>query len=163
MDVEPLANRPWLPGYGIREDEAGLLPWSWARARLERTANYWVATASAEHGAHLAAVWGVWAEQALWFSTGGRSRKARDLAADPRCSVSAEQADESVVVEGIAQRATGDTAALRATYQAKYGTGFPDPNGDPIFRVAPRVIIGVRVADFAGSATRWTFPPGADG
>lgn len=146
-----------MPGYGIHEGETGLLPWSWARERLERTPSYWVATMSAQAGPHLAAVWGVWAEQALWFSTGGRSRKARDLAGDPRCSVSVESADESVVIEGLARPAKGDVDALRETYTRKYGMGFPDTAGNPLFRVAPRVVIGIRVADFASSATRWTF------
>lgn len=158
VEAEPVASRPWMPGYGIDVDDAGLLPWGWAMERLERAQHYWVATTSPDGGPHLAAVWGVWADGALCFSTGGASVKARNLAADPRCSVSAETAEESVVVQGTAQRLTGDTAALMATYQRKYGMGFPDPAENPVFRVAPRMVIGVHTPDFASSATRWTFP-----
>jgi len=156
MEAEPVASRPWMPGYGIDTGETGLLPWTWAVERLEGARNYWVATTSPDGGPHLAAVWGVWTDGALCFSTGEASVKARDLAANPRCSVSTEQADESVVVKGIAERVSSDTAALLEIYQRKYGMGFPDPSENPVFRVAPRVVIAVRTADFASSATRWT-------
>lgn len=146
-----------MPGYGIDVDGAGLLPWSWAVERLERARSYWVATTGPDGRPHLAAVWGVWTGGGLCFSTGDASVKARNLAADPRCSVSAEQADESVVIEGVARR-LGDAAALLDVYEHKYGMGFPDPAQNPVFRVAPRVVIAVRTQDFASSATRWTFP-----
>ena len=42
--VEPKASRPFMPGYGISEGEEGLLPWSWAVERLEKSHNYWVMT-----------------------------------------------------------------------------------------------------------------------
>ncbi len=43
---EPVASRPFMPGYGILPADAGsgLLPWAWAVERLERSHNYWVAT-----------------------------------------------------------------------------------------------------------------------
>ncbi|MDQ2759398.1 MAG: pyridoxamine 5'-phosphate oxidase family protein [Actinomycetota bacterium] len=35
-------------------------------------------------------VWGVWHEDHLWFSSSKGSRKARNLAAEPRCSISTD-------------------------------------------------------------------------
>jgi hypothetical protein len=159
---EPVAGRPDMPGYGVPDDEDGLLPWAWAVERLERAHNYWVATATPEGVPHLAAVWGVWVDTAFHFSTGGRSRKARDLLANPSCVVTPDDATESVVVQGVAERITdaGALASLLAAYRRKYGSGFPDPVDNPVFAVRPRTAIGIieREAEFARTATRWTFP-----
>ena len=152
-----------MPGYGIAPADAGdgLLPWSWAVQRLERSRDYWVATSRPDGSPHLAAVWGVWVDGAFGFSTGGRSRKARNLAADPRCVVTPEQAEESVVVEGVAERVIDGAGLSRllAAYRDKYGSGFPDPVQNPVFAVRPRVVFGIieREAEFSTSATRWMF------
>jgi hypothetical protein len=150
-----------MPGYGLAAGEVGLLPWSWANERLERAHNYWVATTSPDGVPHLAAVWGVWVGGALYFSTGGASVKARNLTADAGCVVAPEHADESVVVHGVAER-VGDPAALdfvARIYAGKYGSGWPEPAADPVFAVAPRVVIGLdsEPARFTTSATRWRF------
>ena len=42
-------------------------------------------------------------EGELYFSTGPESRKAKNLRADPRCTVSVEDARQPIVVEGIAR------------------------------------------------------------
>ena len=154
-----------MPGYGISPSEEGLLPWAWAVERLERAHNYWVATTGPDGAPHLAAVWGLWRDDTFAFSTGGASRKARNLAADPRCVVAPEQAGESVVVQGTAGRVTDPTtlAALLAAYRDKYGAGFPDPLEHPVLAVRPRVVVAVveREPLFSSSATRWMFgdPP----
>jgi PPOX class probable F420-dependent enzyme len=161
---KPVASRPSMPGYGVLPADAGvgLLPWEWAVERLRRAHNYWLATTRSDGAPHLAAVWGVWLDGAVCFSTGGRSRKARNLAAEPRCVVTPEDARESVVLEGTAERITdpGRVVALAAAYRDKYGSGFPDPDGNPLFAVSPRVVIGLIELDpgLGASATRWTFP-----
>jgi PPOX class probable F420-dependent enzyme len=159
---EPTAGRPHMPGYGVSAADDGLLPWSWAVRRLERARNYWVATTGPDGTPHLTAVWGAWLDNAFHFSTGGRSRKARNLTADPRCAVTPEHAGESVVVEGTAERVTDPArlATLLEAYRRKYGAGFPDPDHNPVFAVRPRVAFGIveHEAEFATAATRWLFP-----
>jgi PPOX class probable F420-dependent enzyme len=163
-DGDPAASRPHMPGYGIAPADAGdgLLPWSWAVHRLEEAVRYWVATTGPDGSPHLAAVWGLWLGGAFHFSTGGGSRKARNLAADPRCAVTPEQAAESVVVQGVASRVTDPAglSTLLAAYRRKYGSGFPDPLQNPVFTVHPRVVVGVieREEQFTTTATRWVFP-----
>ena len=156
-------DRPDMPGYGIGPADAGggLLSWDWAVERLEVARNYWVATAARDGTPHLAAVWGVWLGGALYFSTGGQSVKARNLTASARCSVAPENAAQSLVVQGVAER-VGDTAAVefvRRAYIEKYGEGFPDVAVDPLFGIAPLVVIGIvsSAEELAGSATRWQF------
>jgi hypothetical protein len=106
-------------------------------------------------------VWGVWLDDALLFSTGARSRKARNLAADARCVVSTERADEAVIVEGVAETfAAGDLVErFLAAYNTKYRWNM-DASWGPFQRVRPRVVFGfIEQADrFAATATRWRFP-----
>jgi PPOX class probable F420-dependent enzyme len=160
---EPVASRPSMPGYGILPADAGggLLPWAWAVERLERAHNYWVASNRPDGSPHLAAVWGVWLDGAFWFSTGGRSRKARNLMADPRCVVAPEDARESVVLEGTAERITDREriSQVLVAYTSKYGSGYPDPDDNPLFAVRPRRVVGLIELDpgLSASATRWTF------
>ena len=157
--MNPSVDRPHMPGYGISDDPAGLLPWSHALALLEKARTYWVATCSPD-GPHVAAVWGVWFDDALCFSTGGRSRKARNLAADPRCSVAVPvrtDSDESVVLRGTARRLPVVPDGLAEAYVAKYGSGFPPVDESPLFAVSPETVIAL-TEDFTGQATRFRFP-----
>jgi PPOX class probable F420-dependent enzyme len=162
---EPPASRPYMPGYGIvgPSEGSGLLPWSWAEQRLTASRNYWVATRWPDGRPHAMPVWGAWDGGALWFSSGGRSRKARNLAADPRCVVATEDAEEPVVVEGTAEVVTDPEllAAFLARINAKYdttiGIDFLDPAVNVTVRVRPGKVIGLDEQDFDGSPTRWLF------
>lgn len=159
---EPVATRPNMPGYGLQSPEDGLLSWAWAQEVLASAWTYWVATARPDGRPHLMPVWAVWADGVLLFSTGASSRKARNLAANPSCSVSVEVARQSVIVEGSAALLEGE-AALRgrfnALYLAKYEFDMSDWR-DPIYVVTPSVAFGFidQPGQFESTATRWTFP-----
>jgi hypothetical protein len=164
--VHLIVGRPWMPGYGISDDPADLLPWAWAVERLSASHDYWVGTVDPVGGPHLAVVWGVWWEDAFWFSTGAGSRKARNLRGDPRCTVATGVAADGLVVTGVAAaRApqSGDegdaAAAVRRAYVEKYGEGFPEDGGDPLFEVRPRLVVATPEQDFARHPTRWVVVP----
>lgn len=148
-----------MPDYGLSGDTDGLLPWSWAVDHLRSAQRFWVSSVDPLGQPHLSAVWAVWVDDALWFSCGARSRKARNLLASGRCSAAAERADEAVTITGYASRV--DSAELIApvseAYVAKYGEGFPDPAEHPLFSVLPEVVIGMVESEFSARATRWTF------
>jgi PPOX class probable F420-dependent enzyme len=154
----PTADRPHLPGYGVTPASAGLLPWSWAEERLAAATRYWVVTVSPGGAPHAMPVWAVWLEQAIWFSTGGRSRKARNLRAEPRCVVHPD-GDDPVVVNGTAELVAEPAALQRMidAYREKYPEPPPDPGENPIVRVRPHTVIGMVEADFTTSPTRWRF------
>jgi PPOX class probable F420-dependent enzyme len=160
-DLEPLTTRPHMPAYGIDPaDREGLLPWSWAVERLAASHNYWLATARPDGRPHVTPVWAVWFDDALFFSCAPASRKARNLAREPRCTLTTERADEAVIVEGVAEPA--DREAVRRmvpVYDAKYSWRM-DPEAEGYFRVRPLVVFGfIETADrFAKTATRWRFP-----
>lgn len=164
---EPVASRPYMPGYGtLRAGEGrGLLPWSWARERLARSHDFWLATVGADGAPHLMPVWAVWRDGALWFSSSNGSRKARNLEAEPRCTISTEDPREPVVVRGRARRVT-DRDALTAVLEsenAKYGTAYGeemvDPASNSVFAVRPEWVFALDSRDFNGSPTRFVFSP----
>ena len=162
---EPTPDRPFMPGYGIRPagEGSGLLPWAEAERRLSVAHDYWLATGRPGGWPHVMPVWGVWLGGRLWFSSGLRSRKARNLAADPRCTVSTDDARDPVVLEGLAERVTDPdriaafVAAVNAKYDAGMTTEFQDPAVNGSFAVRPVRAFALSGADFAGSPTRWTF------
>ena len=161
MRVPTRTDRPWMPDYGLAAESEGLLPWSWAVDHLRAAQRFWVSSVDPLGSPHLSAVWAVWADDALWFSCGARSRKARNLLASGRCSVAAERADEAVTVTGHARRVE-DAAAIAPVseaYATKYGEGFPDAASNPLFAVFPDVVIGIVESDLVTRATRWTFAP----
>ena len=111
--MDPTAARPYMPGYGISDSDEGLLPFSWAEERLSEALRYWVVTSSPDGAPHVMPVWGVWLDRCLWFSTGGRSRKARNLRADPRCIVHTD-GEDPVIVHGTAEIVTDPEALAGA-------------------------------------------------
>src|ERR1043165_9917552 len=104
-----------MPGYELEAVSAGtgLLPWSWAVERLVASHDYWVATTRPDGRPHVMPVWGAWLDDALWFSSSVGSRKTRNLRADPRCSVTTDDAFEPMIVEGHATIVT-DAAPVRS-------------------------------------------------
>jgi general stress protein 26 len=150
-----------MPGYGISDETDELLPWAWALQRLTESHNYWVGSSDPAGGPHAAVVWGVWHRDGLWFSTGGGSRKARNLRREPRCTVATEGTADALVVSGRAEVVTGVAVVeeVRGVYAAKYGEGFPEAGADPLFRVRPKVVLATPEEDFTRRPTRWRFPP----
>jgi PPOX class probable F420-dependent enzyme len=164
---EPVAARPYMPGYGTlpAAEGTGLLPWSWAEERLIRSHDFWLATVTPEGAPHLMPVWAVWQGGRLWFSSASGSRKARNLTAEPRCTLSTDDPLEPVVVAGRARLVTdsGALAAMLAAENAKYGTDYGmdtvDPASNSVYSLRPEWVFAVDCADFTGSPTRFTFGP----
>lgn len=161
--TQPRAERPYMPGYGIRETSDGMLNWKEALRRLTEARNFWLATVRPDGRPHLMPVWAVWHEDALWFSSSLGSRKIRNLLAEPRCSLSTEDGDRPVVVDGRAEivtdldRIAGFLAASNAKYQVDYGLDFLDPAVNATVRVEPDWAFALDEATFTTSPTSWNF------
>jgi PPOX class probable F420-dependent enzyme len=161
----PKANRPYMPGYGTKgpTEGRGLLPWSWAEERLAKSHDYWIATLRPDGRPHLMPVWGVWDDGALWWSSSVPSRKARNVEANPRCTIATDNAWEPVVIEGVAIVVTDPDALARfirlenEKYDTDYGVDFLDPSVNATFRVGPSWVFSLTEDDFEGSPTRWSF------
>lgn len=160
----PKASRPHAPGYGFPKGTKGLLSWSWAEQRLKKSHNYWITTVRPDGSPHVMVVWGLWQDGRFIFSTGSESRKARNLARNPKCIVSTEDADEAVIVEGIAEIA--DVEARRKmipVYEKKYEWDLSSMKDDllsmkePVFAVRPKVVFAMWEKHFQDKSTRWKF------
>lgn len=160
----PKASRPFAPGYGIvgAEDGAGLLKWAWVARKMNACRTFWLATINAGTGAsqprpHVMPVWGVWLDDAFFFSTGRKSRKGQNLAANPACTVTNDEGDEAIILEGEARQVDSKATLERiaAVYKKKYKM---DPRGmnEPIFEVRPKKVFGFIEKSFPKSATRWS-------
>src|SRR5579884_2389957 len=64
----------------------------------------WLVTVNEDGSPHVTAVGAVWVDGAFWFQTGAGTRKSRNVARDPRCSVAVSIRDADVVIEGDASR-----------------------------------------------------------
>jgi len=166
---KPKANRPHMPGYGLADAKGGkgLLSWRWAKERLEHGRTYWIATAGLDARPHVMPIWGVWFNDAFFFSTGNQSRKARNLAQNSRCSVATEidftkrpkkdDIKDSIILEGVAELINDSRIRKKFSklYEAKYAWDM-DGFEEPIYRVLPNVVFGL-TSEFNQTATRWRF------
>ena len=164
----PKASRPQAPGYGFPETSSGLLLWTWAEQRLGKSHNYWITTVKQDGDAppapHTMVVWGLWQDGRLLFSTGSKSRKARNLLQNPNCIVCTEHAHEAIIVEGVAEIA--DVSARKKmlpAYERKYKFDMSSMRDDilsmkePVFAVRPRVVFAMWEKHFQSKSTRWEF------
>ncbi len=165
--VKPKASRPHAPGYGFPKTTNGLLPWTWAEQRLRKSHNYLISTITPgkpKPSPHTMVVWGLWQGGRFIFSTGSKSRKARNLEANPNCVISTEHAHEGIIVEGVAEIA--DVAARRkmlVAYERKYKFDMSKMKDDilnmkePVFAVRPKVVFALWEKHFQNKSTRWKF------
>jgi PPOX class probable F420-dependent enzyme len=159
---DPVAERPGFePGYGISAEPPGS-SWADAVAQLEAARSYWLASTRPDGRPHAMPVWGLWLEGAVLFSTSPKSRKARNLAANPELVVHLESGDDVVILEGRAE-VVSDEPLLRTfsdAYFEKYGWRVEPTPGVDVYALRPRVAFTWREHDFPESATRWRFPSG---
>ena len=165
--IEPKVSRPYWPDALQKpsSETTGLKSWPWALERLEKSHNYWISTSRPDGRPHLMLVWGVWWQNAFWFSTGPRTRKAKNIAVDPHCVIGTEKADESVILEGLAEEIKDRSVwkQIARVYNRKYG-GDVEPllvaSDGCVFRVQPQVAFGQdeHTENFTESVTRWNFP-----
>jgi hypothetical protein len=149
-------SRPHAPGYGIRREAEGLLPWSFVEERMAAAREYWVATVDPDGRPHLTPVWGLWVDGVFYFGSGPRTRKARNLAENPNVAVHPE-GDDVVILEGVAEVVTDPDPALServyAASAAKYGMGSHSIEG--YYAVRPRVAFAWTGSSLTQTATRW--------
>lgn len=155
---EPKATRPNIPGYGLPKSTKGLLPWSWADQQLKKSREYFITTVRPDGSPHVMIIWGLWIDNAFYFSTGKQSVKARNLASNPKCVVSTGRADAAVIVEGEAESIkVPPELNFFKTYEKKYKWDMSGMQEEPVFAVRPRVAFGLVEKTFSKSATRWVF------
>src|SRR5690349_12623325 len=104
MDARNLATLYELP----------LVDWNAITARLDKGLTQapgtggpnrhtcWLATIDADGSPHLNGIGAMWHKGTFWFETGATSRKGKNVARDPRCTLSLATDEFDLVVEGEA-------------------------------------------------------------
>lgn len=135
---------------------------------------FWLATIDPDGRPHVTGVGGFWHRGGLWFVTGRSSRKGRNLARDPRCSISVATDRFDLVVEGEAALVEDPGVVAEVAAIASEGgwparvddTGtaltaeFSAPSAGPppwhVYRITTQAATALQTVD-PGGATRWTF------
>jgi PPOX class probable F420-dependent enzyme len=163
-----------------------LLDWAAIEARLDQGLTQapetggpnrhtcWLATINADGSPHVTGIGALWFDGTFWFETGEGTRKGRNIARDPRCTLSVAAHEFDLVIEGEAHKVTDpatvadmaarwaaagwparvdDTgAALTADYSA------PSAGRPPwfVYRLTPNAATALGTVE-PGGATRWRF------
>jgi hypothetical protein len=99
--TEPNRDRPDMPeGYGVPEDDTGLLPWSKVEARLQESDQFWMATTRPDGRPHVVPRWGVWLDEGLYYDGSPDTLHARNLGSNSACSLHLEDGWKAVVIDG---------------------------------------------------------------
>lgn len=168
---EPTSTRN-LDQYGSAE-----MPWSRARDILvsdtpTADVTFFVSTVRPDGRPHTAGVGAIWVDDTLYFVGGPGTRRSRNLADNPACSIGVRLSGMDLTLEGEAHRVTDPATLERVT--GVYRTGgwpatvegdaltapFTAPSAGPppwhLYRLTLRRAIGVASAEPHG-ATRWDF------
>jgi Pyridoxamine 5'-phosphate oxidase len=158
VEEGPKASRLRLPaGYRAPAEGVPMLAWSWARGRLEQASTYWLATADRMAKPHVAPLWGVWVEDALYFDGFSSARWARNLASNSAASVHLESGTDVVIVDGHVDDTVPPALTAEGVvtdWKGKYARMIPEPSRG-VYRLTPR--IARAWTRFPDDATTWAF------
>jgi hypothetical protein len=134
----------------------------------------WLATINDDGSPHVTGIGALWVDGAFWFETGERTRKGRNLARDPRCTLSLATQEFDLVVEGDASRVS-DPAVVAAMAARWNAAGWPARVDDTglaltadfsapsagrppwtVYRLDARRATALQAAE-PGGATAWSF------
>ena len=161
-----------LDGYGNPP-----LEWERVMAALDRTrdlpvsdsaSHYWISTTRPDGRPHVMGVGIFWDDGSFYLVSGPRTQKSRNLAHDPRCTVSVAAPGLDIVAEGKARILRDDAELQRiATLFGDWGPQARDgafwheysaPSAGPppwdVYEISPTTIYAVATAEPNG-ATRW--------
>jgi Pyridoxamine 5'-phosphate oxidase len=170
-----------LDGYG-----APMIPWARVRERLEQGFTQapetggpnrhtaWLATVRPDGRPHVMPLGALWLDGRFYFNAGPGTRKARNLAEDPRCVITVATHPFDLVVEGEAKMVT-DEATLRRIAEAFAAEGweatvrdgalyaeYSAPAAGPppwhVYEMTPTTVFALGTAEPYGAA-RWRFEP----
>jgi hypothetical protein len=160
-------------------DRYGFPPLPWSRPRhilavgsQGPSVTFFLGTIGPGGRPHAAGIGAVWFDGDLYFTSSPAARKARNLAANPACTISARLEGIDVVFEGEASRVT-DAATLRSVVAVFRSGGWPAevegdaftapfsaPSAGPppwhLYRFRFDTAFGVATVEPYG-ATRWCF------
>lgn len=155
------------------------LPWSRPRDLLAATGtlpppgpSFFLGTTRPDGRPHLAGIGAFWLDGDIYFTSSPGTRKARNLATNPACTLAVHLEGIDLVLEGEADRVTDATTLARVATLAREGgwpaevegdaltAPFSAPSAGPppwhLYRLTFHTAFGVATAEPFG-ATRWRF------
>jgi Pyridoxamine 5'-phosphate oxidase len=170
---EPIETTNLATLYGAQP-----LPWSRPRELLDDVGNFgpetpwFLGTVRPDGRPHAAGIGAVWHRDHLYFVSGPRTRKTRNVNEQPACTISGRLPGIDLVFEGEATRVV-DAPTLESLVAVYSKGGWPArvegdaftapysaPSAGPppwhVFRLDTRTVFGVASAEPFG-ATRWRF------
>jgi len=153
-----------------------VLEWRRARDALaaepRRDITHFLGTSRPDGTPHAAGVGAQWFDGDLYFTSSPGARKARDLAANPRCTIAVRLPGIDLVLDGTAARVT-DPPTLEEVAAGYRAAGWPAhvegdaftapfnaPSAGPppwhLYRFTFHTVVGVATEEPYG-ATRWRF------
>ena len=102
--------------------------------RSPNRSTFWLTTLNGDGSPHVTSVGALWHAGSCWFQTGERTRKAQNVARDPRCTMSVATGGFDVTVSGEARRVTDPTivAEIAALWATSGWPAQPDDSGTGI-------------------------------
>jgi nitroimidazol reductase NimA-like FMN-containing flavoprotein (pyridoxamine 5'-phosphate oxidase superfamily) len=152
------------------------IPWSVALEALESVQpeqrTPFLATTRPDGRPHVAGIGALWDGGKAYFVSGATTRKSRNLAHNPSCSLALTLKGIDLVIEGKAVKVT-DEATLQRLAKHYADQGWPArvedgaftydysaPSAGPppwdLYELSPLTVYGVRTVE-PGGATRWRF------
>ena len=133
----------------------------------------WLTTINPDGSPHVTAVGAAWDGDNIWFQTADHTRKAKNVARDPRCAVSLGLPGHDVVVEGTAEKVTDPDEVARVAEiwhtrgglpvtPADEGTGITAPFNAPGLGPPPWFVYRITATSATSvwheaGTTRWRF------
>ena len=175
---EPTAEKN-LDGYG-----APPIPWTKVRDRLSGEITQapgtggpnrhtcWLATVNPDGSPHVMPLGALWIDGAFYFTSGPGTRKSKNLAINPHCSIAVATEPFDLVIEGDAVKVTDERTleriaeAYRRTgwsptvrggaFYAEYSAPSAGPPPWHVYEVAPVTLYAMGAAE-PGGAIRFRF------
>jgi Pyridoxamine 5'-phosphate oxidase len=134
MEIINLGKADGLPPVDwdavVEKLDAGSTP----RPEALNSRTTWLSTVNEDGSPHVTAVGALWVDGTFWFQTGEGTRKGRNVARDPRCSIALSISDADVVIEGDAARVTepGTVERIARAWADDGWPAEPDESGSGI-------------------------------
>lgn len=142
---------------------SGFIPWSWVDRRLWATRSLWVSTTRPDGRPHAVPVWFTWDGRTLYFASGVRAQKVRNLEHMPWVVIHAASGDDVIILEG--QAAVVDDATELRQVDAARAEKYVDPKsgardtvlveGTVVYRVRIQRVMAWMYGDIGGQTTWW--------
>ncbi len=100
----------------------GYIPWRLVDIWLQSFRSIWVSTTRPDGRPHCVPVWFWWNGVSLYFTSGPKAQKVKNLACTPEIVVHGGDGDDALILEGVATLVTDpdERSAVNQAYMQKY-------------------------------------------